>query len=159
MRLLVSSLIMLCLLACCLVGSVRAVTVEVSYILESPHPYPNDYDHVWTITQPGAESIRLHFVNYSVEPGFDFIYILDGEDNIVTTYTGDESDVWTPWVSGDTIKVRLTSDSSVKYYGFYVDKYQYNTSALPASEFSKVGLFALVAVLGVVLAVTTLRRG
>jgi subtilisin family serine protease len=34
--------------------------------------------------------------------------------------------VWTPYATGDTIKIRLKTDSSVTYYGFQVTKYEYN---------------------------------
>ena len=30
-------------------------------LVESPHPYPNSYDNTWTITEPGADKIRIHF--------------------------------------------------------------------------------------------------
>jgi hypothetical protein len=28
-------------------------------LVESPHPYPNSYDNTWTITEPGADKIRI----------------------------------------------------------------------------------------------------
>ena len=110
-------------------GTVRAAVFEVSYVVESPHPYPNYYNYTWTIEQPNANAIRLHFVKYETEPGYDFIYILDENNNTIATYTGSGSDVWTPWVNGSVIKVRLVSDASVRFYGFYIDKYQFE--ALP----------------------------
>ena len=116
-----------------LVGTANAATFEVGYVIESPHPYPNNYDNTWTIIQSGATSIRLHFVNYTTEDYHDYIYILDANNNTVATYTGSATDVWTPWVSGNTIKVRLVSDASTHYDGFYIDKYQYNTTSLANS--------------------------
>ncbi|RLI84664.1 MAG: hypothetical protein DRO98_08375, partial [Archaeoglobales archaeon] len=116
-----------------LVGTANAATFEVGYVIESPHPYPNNYDNTWTIIQSGATSIRLHFVNYTTEDYHDYIYILDANNNTVATYTGSATDVWTPWVTGDTIKVRLVSDASTHYDGFYIDKYQYNTTSLANS--------------------------
>ena len=110
-------------------GIVRAAVFEVSYVVESPHPYPNYYNYTWTIEQPNANAIRLHFVKYETELGYDFIYILDENNNTIATYTGSGSDVWTPWVNGSVIKVRLVSDASVRFYGFYIDKYQFE--ALP----------------------------
>ena len=35
-------------------------TVE-SYVVESAHPYTNNYDNTWTITKSDATQIRVHF--------------------------------------------------------------------------------------------------
>jgi subtilisin family serine protease len=91
-------------------------------VLESPHPYPDSYDYTWTITKPGFESIAVHFVNVSVERGYDFVYVYDAEGNIIESYTGFYEDRWSLSVPGDTIKIRLKSDSIVNDYGFYIDK-------------------------------------
>lgn len=111
-------------------GMAKAAVFEVNYVVESPHPYPDNYNYTWTIEQPNANAIRLHFVNYSTEPGFDFIYILDKDNNTIATYSGSGSDVWTPWVTGNVIKVRLVSDTAIHYYGFYIDKYQFEPSSV-----------------------------
>ena len=54
------------------------------------------------------------------EDDFDYIYIMDGTGKKVGTYTGTELKNRTVTVSGSTIKVRLTSDSSYAKYGFRV---------------------------------------
>lgn len=93
-----------------------------SEVLESPHPYSDNYDNTWTITKPGFESIAVHFVNVSVEKGYDFVYVMDAEENIIESYTGFYEDRWSLSVPGDTIRIRLRSDSSITGYGFYIDK-------------------------------------
>ncbi len=110
-------------------GMAKAAVFEVSYVIESPHPYPNNYNYTWTIEQPNANAIRLHFVKYETELGYDSIYILDENNNTIATYTGSGNDVWTPWVNGSVVKVRLVSDATIRYYGFSIDKYQFE--ALP----------------------------
>ena len=99
-----------------------------SYILEnSPHPYDNYTDITWTINYTGFEKIAVHFVNISTERAYDFITIYDGNNKTIATYSGNETtrtkwtDIWTPSVEGDTIYLRLKSDSSINDYGFYID--------------------------------------
>jgi subtilisin family serine protease len=96
-------------------------------VVESRHPYPAYCDETkelckWTITKPGYTSIAVHFVNISLDDGFDFIYIKDANGNIVQSFTGEHRDVWSVSVPGDTIKISLASDWYLSLYGFYIDK-------------------------------------
>ncbi|RLE74582.1 MAG: hypothetical protein DRJ56_07225, partial [Thermoprotei archaeon] len=96
----------------------------ISYVVESDHPYGNDLNMTYTITDPGAEAIRVHFENITLERCHDYIYVYDADWNLVAWYTGTHTDVWTPWVDGETIYVRLVTDSSGTAWGFRIDKYQ-----------------------------------
>lgn len=103
-----------------------------SYILESAHPYTNDYDYTWAITKPGYSQIALHFVNISMEyPGqggwdsADRIIIYNSQGKEIARYHGINgviTNLWTPSSNGSTIYVRLVTDVSVTNYGFYVDQ-------------------------------------
>ena len=88
---------------------------------ESPRPYPNSYDNTWTITEPGAEKMRIHFADLKTEARYDFVYIYDKNDVQIARYDGYYEGMWTPWVTGDTIKVRLKTDGSGIRNGFIVD--------------------------------------
>jgi len=92
------------------------------YILESPHPYPENYTDTWKIERPGFSRIAVHFVNISTEFYFDRIIVKDFFNNTVATYTGKHKDVWTPSASGDTLYITLESDYSITDYGFYIDE-------------------------------------
>ncbi|MEM4330558.1 MAG: S8 family serine peptidase [Candidatus Pacearchaeota archaeon] len=106
-------------------------TVE-DYFLESPHPYPNNYDYTWTITKPGYEKIAVHFKNISLEyPGqegydsFDRIIVYDSQMRQIAVYHGINGvieDLLSPYSEGDKIYIRLISDNGVNSYGFYIDK-------------------------------------
>jgi hypothetical protein len=110
-------------------------TIE-DYRVESPHPYPNNYDNSWIITKEGATAIRVHFEYIDVEEYWDHVYVMDGSDNVVEDYSGFFSNPWSPWVAGSTVKVRLTSDSSVTYNGFKIDKICWTDQPLPEWDFS-----------------------
>ena len=94
----------------------------VDFKVESPHPYPNNYNYTWKISNESFVNISIHFVNISVESGWDFVYIKDADNNTVATYSGKYEDVWTPSVQGNTIYVNLVSNSYINDYGFYIDK-------------------------------------
>ena len=86
---------------------------------QSLHPYNSNTDETKSYTKAGAFALELTFsYNTYVEHGFDYIYLYDGNYNLVATYTGDEAAGETVFIMGDTFYVRLTSDSSVQDYGY-----------------------------------------
>ncbi|MBI2572398.1 S8 family serine peptidase [Candidatus Woesearchaeota archaeon] len=103
-------------------------TVNGSGIIESEHPYNDSLEKVWQVTMPGFDRIAIHFSNITLEPiengvdTLDRIYVYDGLNQTVAIYKSTARDIWTPSVEGDTIYVKLISDSSVTGYGFYVDQ-------------------------------------
>lgn len=96
---------------------------QVARRIESPHPYANDYDNVWTISEGGATQIRVHFDRIDLERNYDFVRILDKNDEVWFEYTGTQLDLTTPPIQGDTIKIQLVTDRSVTRWGFSIDRY------------------------------------
>jgi hypothetical protein len=103
--------------------------VSETVSVESPHPYPNNYNNTWTLTQPGASRMRCHFGYIRTESNYDYIYVLDNSGNICGIYTGDFDDVWSVWVPSDTIMIRLTSDFSIVDDGFIIDQLEWPSRA------------------------------
>jgi len=120
------------------------VEVSLTPPVESPHNYPNNYDHTWIVSGPSnATKMRVHFTEIDVERGYDYVYIYDENDSLIASYTNTgwwpgnpRFNVWTPWVDGNIIKIRLTSDSSVRRWGFKADRYEY-VSTTSASDRKK----------------------
>ncbi|MCX6344047.1 MAG: S8 family serine peptidase [Armatimonadetes bacterium] len=114
-------------------GSISGETLMVSSQtvaanIQSPHPYPDNYSETWQITaDPNATRIRLHFSILITEPAWDYVYLMDGEDNIIEIFTDAYTDLWTPWVSGNIARIMLTSDPGNNDYGFKCDKYEVET--------------------------------
>jgi len=100
--------------------------VEINHVVESDHPYSNDYDDEWIISRTDAKQIRVHFERINTEEDYDYLHVYDSNDNLILSYDGSANDVWTPWISGNGIKIRLTTDDSENDYGFYVDRYEYS---------------------------------
>lgn len=109
-----------------------------NYSLESPHPYENDFHKIWTITMPGFKNIAVHFRNISTELGYDEVIIREPSGYMIRKYTGAYTDVWSPSVAGDTIKITLQSDSDVTNWGFFIDRVINGTASFSLNNCSKV---------------------
>ena len=105
-------------------GNGDTLWVRVPASIESAHPYTNNFEHTWIITEAGARAMRVHFSRIELERGYDFIRVLDRNDRVIASYTGVSADVLSPQVDGDTIKIRLSTDYSVTAWGFAVDWYE-----------------------------------
>lgn len=92
--------------------------------IESKHPYTNDYDNTWIINKPNAKRIAITFSENTKTESCDYIYLYDSDDNQVGKYRGTELAGRRVNVKGDTVKIRLVTDSSVTYYGFSVTNVQ-----------------------------------
>ncbi|MEN6583728.1 MAG: S8 family serine peptidase [Armatimonadota bacterium] len=108
-------------------GEAKIVSSTVASVrgVSSPHPYEENYEDTWQIDAPASTNrMRLHFSTISTEPAWDFVYVMDGNDNIVEIYTADYTDLWSPWINGSTARVMFTSDQGINGYGFDCDKYE-----------------------------------
>jgi hypothetical protein len=110
----------------------RAVTE--SYVVESPHNYPDNYDNIWTINVPGAEWIKVHFYRYDVEKRYDYVHLYDENGVRKASYTGLKYNIWSTTIYGETVYVRLISDYSVTKWGFKIDQIQYEGAAPPPTD-------------------------
>ncbi|MFX1355858.1 MAG: hypothetical protein ACFFA8_01115 [Promethearchaeota archaeon] len=98
--------------------------------LETPHNYsqnnnPNPSSPEDYINEPSALYMRAHFVNFSFEPDYDYMYVYDALNEVY--YVNDSSgyDVYTPWIPGNWIKFDYESDNIIQYYGYYIDYYEF----------------------------------
>jgi len=106
----------------CTPGNNPIIQSYSAYSPGYPNGYANNLNNTLTITKPGYKTIAVHFTNLSVEAGYDYIDILDGNNNYIYWYTGDFSDLWSPTIPGDTIKIRLTSDDDISWAGYNIDE-------------------------------------
>ena len=89
--------------------------------IESSHPYENDMDESWTIYKEGAKRIAITFSEDTyTEWDCDEIFIYDSNDEVVSCCSGTQLAGKRIVVPGDTIRIRLVTDSSITEYGFKV---------------------------------------
>ncbi|AKB83048.1 hypothetical protein MSBR3_2470 [Methanosarcina barkeri 3] len=116
-------------------------SISNNSLAESDHPYANNFVDTWTVSEPDASQIRLHFEYIQLASddaatigGYDKVILLDKFDNKLKTY-GDYDginyqDFWTDWYTGDTLKVKLVTDGSRTDYGFKIDRVKTRVSEI-----------------------------
>jgi len=90
----------------------------------SPHPYGNNGDCTWTYDN-GTGGFAFHFSLLQTEADFDYVYVRDGDGNLLATYTGivrSKRGVTSPCITTPTGSVQLVTDGGVVAQGFTVDK-------------------------------------
>jgi parallel beta-helix repeat protein len=91
--------------------------------IETVHSLPNNLDSTWTITRNESTRFQLHFSRIDISAG-DYVLIYDENDTLLASYTGVyATDWWAPssssWYnSGDTLKIRTTTDGTGTSWGY-----------------------------------------
>ena len=89
--------------------------------MESTHNYTNNCSDYWVYTMSGATRLVVTFdERTNIEDGFDYLYIYDAESTEIGKYTGTELAGQTVNLTGNTVKIKLVSDSSGNEWGFKV---------------------------------------
>jgi hypothetical protein len=102
---------------------VQAGSLDDIPIVESAHPYPNNFDDSWIIECPGAEASRIHFSRIELEDDVDYLIISDASGLRTQIITGVYTDgLWTEPVPGEFVRIRLVTDRNVRKWGFAVDQ-------------------------------------
>ena len=104
-------------------------------LAESAHPYANNTNYTWTVTNPdtAATYSRVHFSRLETESGWDYVIVRDGAGNESQRFDGDyPGGVWSNPVPGRVVQVQLLTDGSVTDWGFCLDVIE--TAPPPAWE-------------------------
>jgi hypothetical protein len=101
-------------------------------LAESPHPYENDMDQTWTVTNPDpdAQGSRVHFSRVETYNSLDYIMIEDGTGQEYGRIWGSyPTGLWSVAVPGRVVKVHFVTSSIFTDWGFCVDRIE--TTAAP----------------------------
>ena len=102
--------------------------------LQSEHPYAKDSSDIWIYKSEGASSISVTFseeTKLEEDTDGDYILIKDAQGNEIGKYFGTELAGKTIIIPGDTIWIKLVSDSiDSKDYGFSVTKIEKDVSVV-----------------------------
>jgi Subtilase family len=104
---------------------------NVSWVQQTPHNYANNQTYSATYTYPGATQVGVHFNRIATESGYDFLRIKNAAGTVLYTVSGSvitngtgsafgRTDGWC-YIPGNTIRIELTTDSSVVAYGYLTD--------------------------------------
>jgi bacillolysin len=89
--------------------------------IESPHPYGNNGDCTWTYTN-ATGGYTFHFSQFDLEEDYDYLYVRDGDGNLLATYTGTLGEFSSPCITTPTASVQLVTDPGVTAQGFTIDR-------------------------------------
>ncbi|MFX1426442.1 MAG: hypothetical protein ACFFBE_08315, partial [Promethearchaeota archaeon] len=100
------------------------------------HPYPNGQNKNWNNPTPDHEIfvsnalyIRVHFFKVQFELDYDYMYISNGSNDMYYVNSSGDTDFYSPWVHGDTIRLFFESDGTINDYGYEVDYYEFVNSS------------------------------
>ena len=97
--------------------------VDNAFEAESKHPYEASHDETKEIRRNGAVKVSVTFSEETkTEENCDYIYIYDKSNNLVGKYSGTQLSGKTVTVNGDTMRIRLVSDSDVNFFGYSIKK-------------------------------------
>ena len=101
--------------------------IEVKQLIEieSNHPYENETDLWWNITQKSAHNMSVNFEFIDTEKGYDNLTIYNESGVQIAFYSGNYSNIWTPYGNGTKISIRLRSNDRFSYQGFRVSAYNW----------------------------------
>lgn len=100
-----------------------------------PSNYPPNSDVTTTLTSVGKETLRVYFDDFKTEANYDFVYLMDGSDNVIHTYSGTLGSFTSGEVQGDTIKIRFTSDFIINRKGFNITRLEGKLTDVSGSSF------------------------
>jgi len=111
----------------CLLSIISIIpTVSAENLPESDHPYANDFEYRWPISDPDATQMRFHFEKLDLANDYsDKLIILDEYGNEILTYRSEGEPlegVWTAWYTGNKFRIKLETDTEDTDYGFKIDK-------------------------------------
>jgi hypothetical protein len=97
---------------------------DVTFSLESPHPYENGIVVRFPFRLPGAKYVRIVFEKIETEAGYDFIRIRQADGAFVDSITGGAELRTSEYLVGEGGEIVLSADSNINKWGFKVSKLQ-----------------------------------
>ena len=83
--------------------------------------YPNNLDHMLIYRAEGVRCMTVVFhKNTYLEYNKDFLYVYDGNDQLIHTFTGWPNGSWEIDVPGDTVKLHMVTDAEGYDWGYEV---------------------------------------
>ncbi len=90
--------------------------------------YVDNLDDTQSFTAPGAIGLRLHFSqidtelnNQCLDRGCDNIYLTNGDGDLFQVLNGPQTQVSSAEIAGDTVNIRLVTDTGQVRFGYHVD--------------------------------------
>jgi len=107
--------------------------------IESGHYYSNYESDTWFIHDYSAESLRLYWGEFRTENYYDRVEIYDDNTGqLLDTFSGYNSYVYTNWYDTNSIRIEWSADSSETDWGFEMNYWQ---SGISTGEEEHLGIY------------------
>lgn len=90
--------------------------------VSSEHNYKNKTKVEFAVSVPDAKQISLYFSKFETESRYDTLKVYDSTGALVETLSGNNSDMFSAVIKGNSAKLVFESDASVDGYGFDLTK-------------------------------------
>ena len=93
--------------------------------VRSASPYLKNTVETYEVKVPGAKEVAAYFEKFDTEVNYDTVQILNSAGEVVQTLSGNNDDLYSASVTGDTLKIIFKSDSSVEKSGWKITRAAY----------------------------------
>jgi subtilisin family serine protease len=100
-------------------------TSRLRDVFESAHPYADNANVSYTVSQAGAKYVRVVFEKIDLEAGYDVIRVKNSRGEVVETISGAKEAYATEYVEGESLTLEFVSDRSVNRWGYKASEFQY----------------------------------
>lgn len=99
--------------------------VSMPMDIKSASPYLPNTNEEYTVSVPGAKEFSIYFEKFDTESGYDTLTIFDSAGNKIQTISGNNDDLYSFTIPGNTAKLVFKSDRSVEKGGWSITKAAY----------------------------------
>lgn len=94
---------------------------------DTGNPYTNNQSYLVDFTAPVAsERVRIHFARFNTEYGYDYLTLVDAQNNVITRYDGDLGSFTTEIdVPDGSFTVQFETDGSVTRSGVAIERLEW----------------------------------
>lgn len=90
--------------------------------VSTAHPYADKANETYEVRVPGAKEFALYFPKFETERNYDIVEFFDAKGKLIGAMSGNNSDNYSPVITGTYVKIVFKSDDSVNHYGFDITK-------------------------------------
>ncbi|MEK6627602.1 MAG: S8 family serine peptidase, partial [Bdellovibrionota bacterium] len=93
--------------------------------IASASPYLKNTNEEHKLKFYGVSQFALYFEKFDTEANFDFVKLIGADGTVIQTLSGNNDDVFSAVITGDSVKLVFTSDDSAERSGWKITKVAY----------------------------------
>lgn len=93
--------------------------------IASASPYLKNTKEEHLLKFEGVQQFALYFEKFDTEANYDFVKLIDANGAVLQTLSGNNDDIFSTVITGDSVKLVFTSDDSAERSGWKITKVAY----------------------------------